>query len=313
MSPRRTILLVEDEELVRNYLKQLLTNNAWTVTAAASGHRALAQLAASEFDIVLCDLDLGRGPNGLDVLSRMPSNNEETPFVILTAHGSTGRCREAFLRGATDFLEKPVRRAALLATLDHAITDAADAAESPIDVAATDDVLALPYDEAGAAHVRGAIQSMERRYPEFDLTVGDVAAEEGVSPDYLARLSVRLHRRNCSRQRDRTAGPTDYPSLNVRCCRFADGPVQTQLRWSRQRLRRQYSPARLAVTAMRRRMTATTIATAPLDSIAAPRAAAARVTGSSLTAGRATVSATTVRTVHRSDNLAAAAPSVTHR
>ena len=188
MPQRRTILLVEDEELVRNYLRDFLQRNAWTVSAVSSGNEALARLAGFEFDIILCDLDLGRGPNGLDVLSRMPSRNKETPFVILTAHGSTGRCREAFLRGATDFLEKPGRPAALLATLDHAITDVADASEPTIDVSLTDDALALPYDEAGAAHVRGAIKIMERRYTEFDLTVGDVAAEGGVSPDYLARL-----------------------------------------------------------------------------------------------------------------------------
>ena len=188
MSSRRTILLVEDEELVRNYLKQLLTKNAWAVTAVGSGDEALAQLAALKFDIVLCDLDLGPGPNGLCVLSRRPCPNRETPFVILTAHGSTERCREAFLRGATDFIEKPIRRAALLATLGHSVADATDASEPPIDGVSTDDVLEMPYDEAGAAHVRHAIQIMERRYAKFDLAVGDVAAEEGVCPDHLARL-----------------------------------------------------------------------------------------------------------------------------
>lgn len=188
MSSHRTLLLVEDEEQVRKLLAGLLTTHGWLVTAAASGDEALARLAAFAFDIVLCDLDLGRGPNGLDVLARRPSKNEITPFVILTAHGSTHRCRDAFLRGATDFIEKPFRRAALLATLDHAVADAVDASELPIDAASTDDAPALPYDEAGAAHVRHAIQIMERRYAEFDLAVGDVAAEEGVSPDYLARL-----------------------------------------------------------------------------------------------------------------------------
>ena len=95
MSSRRKILLVEDEELVRNYLKHQLQEGSWNVTAVGSGEDALAQLESTTFDAVLCDLDLKRGPTGLDVLARMPSANEGTPFVLLTAHGSTGRCREA--------------------------------------------------------------------------------------------------------------------------------------------------------------------------------------------------------------------------
>lgn len=111
--------------------------------------------------------------------------------MIFTAHGSTGRCREAFLRGATDFRDKPVGRQALLATLDHCIADAAEAAAPPIDVTSADDLLALPYDEAGAAHVRRAIQIIERRHAEIGLTIDDIAREDGVSPEYLARLFRR--------------------------------------------------------------------------------------------------------------------------
>lgn len=99
------------------------------MTAVGSGTEALARLETTAFDIVLCDLDLGRGPNGLDVLSRMPAENQGTPFVILTSHSSVGSYREASILGATDFLEKPISRTLLLATLDHAV---ADGAELPI-------------------------------------------------------------------------------------------------------------------------------------------------------------------------------------
>ncbi len=184
MSSRRTILLVEDEELVRNYLTHELTQAGWAVTVVATGTEALLRLDTTVFGAVLCDLDLRRGPSGLDVLSRMPSKNEKTPFVILTAHGSTGRCRDAFLLGAADFLEKPISRGLLLATLDHAIADAADESNS---TASQDDFVDLLYDESGAKHVRGAIQIMERRHPECDLRIADIAIEEGVTSEYLAR------------------------------------------------------------------------------------------------------------------------------
>ena len=187
MSASRTVLLIEDEEQVRNLLIGLLTAHAWRVTAVASGQEALAQLEHVEFDIVLCDLDLGRGPDGLDVLSRMPIVNEETPFVLLTAHGSTGRCRDAFIFGAADFLEKPISRGLLLATLDHAVSDASETSELPIDIASPDDVLELPYDEAGAALVRRGVLIIEGGYRDSDLTIARVAREAGASPEHFSR------------------------------------------------------------------------------------------------------------------------------
>lgn len=180
----RTILLVEDEEQVRILLAGLLAAHAWIVTAVASGDEALARLAAFEFDIVLCELDLGRGPNGLDTLSRMPPRNKRTPFVILTAHGSTGRCREAFLRGAIDFIERPIRQAVLLATLRQAL---AEAAEQPIEITSEDAMLGLPDCRAGAALVRRGIQIIERLFGESDLTIAHVARQAGSSPEHFSR------------------------------------------------------------------------------------------------------------------------------
>lgn len=187
MADRRTILVVEDSEQVCGFLKELLSKHGWVVTAVASGAAALGLLGATEFCAVLCDLDLGLGPTGLDVLSRMPPKNNATPFVFLTAHGSAGRCREAFLLGAVDFLEKPVHPAVLLSTLDHVIPDSRDGLVDPYPGTTEDASARLADDPLGAAHVRRAIEIMERRYAEFDLTVAAIAAEVGVSPDHLAR------------------------------------------------------------------------------------------------------------------------------
>lgn len=185
MPPRRTVLVVENDGHVRKFLSEHLTKHGWIVTAVDLGDDALARLAAASFDVVLCDLDLGRGPSGLDVLRQKPSRNATTPFVILTGHGSTGRCREAFLLGAADFLEKPLSSARLLASLDHVVADAADLV---VAFEAESASPALVSDAAGAEHVRRALAVMERRYREFDLQVEDVAQEVEVTPEYLARL-----------------------------------------------------------------------------------------------------------------------------
>jgi len=185
MSGRRVILLVEDEEAVRDYFSHLLQKNAWTVVAVGAPRDALLRLEETDFDVVLCDLDLGRGPNGLEVLAKMPPRNQGKPFVILTSHGSTERCREAFLLGVTDFLEKPSAPRMLIATLDRLLS----AEVESLPAVAVEDVGAeYLEDSAGAQHVRRAIQIIERRYAEIDLTVVDLAKEVGVSAEHLSRL-----------------------------------------------------------------------------------------------------------------------------
>ncbi len=186
MPAYRTLLLVEDDDIVRRYLTQLLEKKFWKVTAVRSGSEALAALASSRFDIVLCDLDLGAGINDVQVLNRMPEASRGTPFVILTAHGTIDRFRDALRQGASDFLEKPISASLLFSALDRAMGITA----SPAETSSVDD--SAWRDTIGDEHVRRALRKIEREFSNPELTVETLAKSIDVTPDHLARL-FRTH------------------------------------------------------------------------------------------------------------------------
>jgi DNA-binding NtrC family response regulator len=101
------ILVVEDEKAIQLALKGLLSKEGYDITLAGSGDAALVELGEGVFDLVLTDLALGRGPDGLAVLRASKDARRETPVVLLTAHGSERVAVEAMKAGADDYLAKP--------------------------------------------------------------------------------------------------------------------------------------------------------------------------------------------------------------
>jgi DNA-binding NtrC family response regulator len=105
MKPR--VLIVEDERAIQLALRGLLTKDGYDVTVAGSGQAALVEIAEGVFDLVLTDLALGNGPDGLAVLRSSKQARPETPVVLLTAHGNERVAVEAMKAGADDYLPKP--------------------------------------------------------------------------------------------------------------------------------------------------------------------------------------------------------------
>lgn len=151
-----------------------------------SGSEALAALASTNFDVVLCDLDLGPGINGIEVLDRIPQKLRGAPFVILTGHGTIDRFREAQRHGATEFLEKPISDAQLFSALDRVLglTDS-------VREGSGSDELAWP-EELGDAHVRHALRIIERKFSDPDFSVDALATAIGITADHLT-LVFRKH------------------------------------------------------------------------------------------------------------------------
>src|SRR5438874_5533359 len=81
----------------------------------------MAALETSDFDVVLMDLNYTRdttsGQEGLDLLSRIRSNDPSTTVIVMTAWGSVDLAVEAMRRGARDFVQKPWENERLLAIL----------------------------------------------------------------------------------------------------------------------------------------------------------------------------------------------------
>jgi DNA-binding NtrC family response regulator len=110
------VLIVDDEELIRETLAEYLSSEGLAVTACGSGEEALERAARQRFDVALCDMQLP-GIDGLTLLDRLQRLSPETSVLLITAYATVENAVEAFKRGAHDYLMKPILLDEVLAKL----------------------------------------------------------------------------------------------------------------------------------------------------------------------------------------------------
>jgi DNA-binding NtrC family response regulator len=102
-----TILIVDDEPIIRESLGEFLTQEGFAVTVAGSAEDALALAQQTHFDLALCDIQLP-GIDGLELLDRLLKIGPDTFVMLITAYGTVESAVAAFQRGAHDYLMKPI-------------------------------------------------------------------------------------------------------------------------------------------------------------------------------------------------------------
>lgn len=114
----RTVLIVDDEALLRGFLAEQLRDHGFTCREAADGEQALAILAVHpEIDIILADLCMP-GMSGLEMLRRLRRGSDaEAEVVIMTGHGGVDEAVQAMRLGSSDFILKPFLFNDLLAAI----------------------------------------------------------------------------------------------------------------------------------------------------------------------------------------------------
>ncbi len=104
----KSILLVEDEDILRESLAQLLAEQGYEPTQAQDGQAAFELALQRPFDLVLTDIRMPR-MDGMELLRHMQQVAPSTPVVIITAVGSVDSAVAAMRAGAADYLVKPVQ------------------------------------------------------------------------------------------------------------------------------------------------------------------------------------------------------------
>lgn len=101
-----SVLIVDDEKLIREALRLDLLAQGYAVDLAASGEDAVVLLAGNEYDLIITDL-LMEGMSGLEVLRLAKDKRPEQLVFILTGYGELESAVEALRLGADDYLVKP--------------------------------------------------------------------------------------------------------------------------------------------------------------------------------------------------------------
>ena len=101
------ILLVDDDDPLREMLTRSFEREGHRVTAVADGQSALEAAGERPFDIVLLDVALGAGPTGHDVARMLRSRRDVVPIIMLTALDSEADAVQGLESGADDYVTKP--------------------------------------------------------------------------------------------------------------------------------------------------------------------------------------------------------------
>ena len=120
--PMPKILIIEDEASIRAVLKDILLDQKelkLEVDEAKDGAEGLALLESGSYDLAFCDIKMPK-LDGMDVLQKAKEKNIPTPFIMISAHGTTEMAVDAIKMGAYDFLQKPPDLNRLLITVRHA-------------------------------------------------------------------------------------------------------------------------------------------------------------------------------------------------
>jgi two-component system, OmpR family, response regulator len=130
------ILIVDDDPVTRALLSKRLTKAEYEVEAAENGVVAVRMIAQSYYDVVLTDLMMPGGVDGIGVLETAKENNLKTEVILITAHGSIDNAIVAMKKGAVDYLQKPINfdelflRLEKIQNLKHLMKNASDLREA---------------------------------------------------------------------------------------------------------------------------------------------------------------------------------------
>ncbi|MDE7103813.1 MAG: response regulator, partial [Bacteroidales bacterium] len=124
------ILVVDDEALIRQSLRDIFEYEGYEVAEAADGRQALAMLGAEAFAAVFCDIKMP-GLDGVELLEKMPLLAAEaaekgapwtpSPFIMISGHGDIETAVDCLKKGAFDYLPKPLDLNRVLGALRRAI------------------------------------------------------------------------------------------------------------------------------------------------------------------------------------------------
>jgi two-component system response regulator PilR (NtrC family) len=207
------ILVVDDEQSMREFLSIMLVKQGHEVSTAADLAGALERLCPADLDLVITDLRLGRD-SGLDVLRSVKAETPATEVVVVTAFATTENAIQAMKLGAYDYVLKPFKVDELQLTVEKALEHRALLAENR--------VLRHRVGDPGPDELIGRAPAIEevRRLVEKvapGRTTVLITGESGTGKEVVARA---IHNRS---------GRRETPFVAINCGAIPEGLIESEL------------------------------------------------------------------------------------
>ena len=114
------ILVIDDEDSIRNTLQEILEYEKYEVDLASDGNEGLEFIKQNSYDVILCDIKMP-GLDGIEVLERVIRLQPDAPVIMISGHGNIDTAVDAIKKGAYDFIEKPLDLNRLFITIKNAL------------------------------------------------------------------------------------------------------------------------------------------------------------------------------------------------
>jgi len=116
----QSILVIDDEKAIRKVLTEILTFEGFTVDEAADGAEGAKKIKEGNYDCILCDVKMPK-MDGMEVLQLAKQERPDTPFIVISGHGTIETAVDAVKKGAYDYISKPPDLNRLLITIRNAM------------------------------------------------------------------------------------------------------------------------------------------------------------------------------------------------
>ena len=211
----KSILVVDDDGMMRSFFAGVLKEEGYAVEAAGQGKEGLEALNRSDFDLVLTDL---RMPDlsGLELMREGRKVRPGARWIIVTAYGSIGNAVEAMRAGASDYLTKPLRDPE---ELRHVVRRVLREVEAETRISLLSEEIGKRFPPEGTVFLGEGMREVHRLVREVAPTTATVliTGESGTGKELVARV---IH--DLSPRRER-------PFVPVHCAALPETLLESEL------------------------------------------------------------------------------------
>jgi DNA-binding NtrC family response regulator len=183
---RPRITVVDDDLVTCELLCEVFTQEGFDAQYAQSGEAALGKIAAKRPDVIVSDIKMKSGLDGLALLDRVRRDHPSTPVVLITAFGSIDTAIRAVKEGAFDYISKPFDIGVLVSTVRRALTTQAIPPAERADIDDEQATAGLARQMIGRSPAMLDVYKMVARVADANAAVL-ITGESGTGKELVAR------------------------------------------------------------------------------------------------------------------------------
>jgi DNA-binding NtrC family response regulator len=207
------ILIVDDQDMMRDSLAQILVREGHEVVATLDGAAAVARLGAAKFDLLITDLRMPK-MTGLELLAEAKRLRPDMPVVLMTAFATVANAVEAMKLGAYDYIQKPFNGDEIKLLVDRTLEHSRLRLENQAYRSMTE--IGLPRPLIGESLAMEQVRQKIEMIARSNATVL-IRGESGTGKEVVARA---IHTASTRRER---------PMLAVNCAALSENLLESEL------------------------------------------------------------------------------------